>query len=69
MTTETLSKKTKFLVDQNGKRTHAVLPLADYEEILSDIYGLAVTIARRGEGSISIDEMKKRLREEPEVSS
>jgi len=69
MTVKTLEKNTKFLVDKNGKRTHAVLTLKDYEEIMSDLYGLAITISRRDEGSISITEMKKRLSENPKVSS
>ena len=69
MTVETLSKKTKFLVDQDGKRTHAVLPIKDYEELLEDMRDAAVVIERRKEGSISISEMKKRLYGTEEVPS
>jgi len=68
MTVEAIAQKVRFIVNKNGKRTHAVLPLEDYEELISDLEGIAVTISRRNEGSISIEEMKRRLSEKPKVS-
>ena len=56
-----LRKNTKFLVDKDGKRTHAVLPIKDYEELLEDMHDVAIVKKRRKENSISIAEMKKRL--------
>ena len=61
MTTEKIIRKVKYLVDKNGKRTHAVLPIKDYEELLEDMNDAAVVIERRKDGSISISDMKKRL--------
>ena len=69
MTTEEITRKVKFLVDGKGKRTHAVLPIAEYEELLEDIHDAAVVNQRRTEGSISISEMKKRLYGTEEVPS
>jgi hypothetical protein len=61
MSPETLTKKVKFLVNGRGRRTHAVLPLKEYEELLEDLHGLAVVASRNEEGSISLDELKKRV--------
>jgi len=69
MTIKTFGKNTKFLFDKDGHRTHAVLSIKNYEEILSDLYGLAVTITRRNEDTFSIAVMKKKLSEKSEVSS
>lgn len=59
--TKKLKKKVKFLVDERGRRTHALLPIKEFEDLLEDIHDAAVVIERRREGSISIAEMKKRL--------
>jgi hypothetical protein len=61
MTVETLNKKVKFLVDDKGRKTHALVPIREYEELFEDIVDAAVVVERRKEGSISIAEMKKRL--------
>lgn len=61
MSAETLPKNVKFLVNSLGRRTHAVLPLKDYEQLLEDLHDLAVVASRKDEGSISLDELKKRL--------
>ena len=56
-------------MDKNGKRTHAVLPIKDYEELFEDMRDAAVVKKRRKEGSVNISEMKKRLYETEEVPS
>ena len=69
MTIKTLEKQTKFLVDKDGRRTHAVMPIKAYEALLEDIHDAAVVIERRKEGSISIAKLKKQLYGSEEVPS
>jgi len=61
MTTSTLSPKVKFLTDKLGRRTHAVVPLKDYEELLEDLHDLSLGLSRLGEEDIPMEEAFKRL--------
>ncbi|MDO8635105.1 MAG: hypothetical protein Q7R34_02510 [Dehalococcoidia bacterium] len=60
--------KEKFLIDRKGKKTDVVLPIKDYERILEDIHDLAVVAERRNEPTISLDELKRRLRADGLIS-
>jgi PHD/YefM family antitoxin component YafN of YafNO toxin-antitoxin module len=51
-----------YVVDQQGKKQSVILPLETYEQILEDLHDLAVVAERRKETTISLDEMKKRLK-------
>ena len=53
---------TQFIVDEAGKKTAVILPVEDYEELLEDIHDLAVIAERKDEPTISLEELKKRLR-------
>ena len=64
--TKKLEKKVKFFTDGKGRRTHAVLPIKEYEELVADLEGLAGTVSRRGETSASLAEMKRRPRKKPD---
>ena len=59
-----MSKKTNYIVDENGEKTAVVLPIEEYERILEEIHDLTVVIERRDEETVSFDEVKKRLRED-----
>ena len=52
----------QFIVDEKGKKTAVVMPLADYRRLLEDLHDLSVVVERREEPSISLDEVKRRLR-------
>jgi len=52
----------QYIVDESGKRIAVVLPLENYEELLEDIYDLAVIAERKDEPTVSFDELKKRLK-------
>ena len=60
MTTRVL--KQQFLVDEGGKRTAVVLPVARYEKLLEDLHDLAVVAERRQEEPVGLLEMKRRLK-------
>ena len=54
--------KQQFLVDPEGKRTAVVLPMKQYERLLEDMRDLSVVAERREEGTVSLRELKRRLR-------
>ena len=49
-------------MDEGGKTTAVVLPVAKYRKLLEDLHDLAVVAERREEEAISLDEMKRRLK-------
>jgi hypothetical protein len=53
--------KHQYLTDATGKRTHIVLPIEEYEELLEEAWHHRVVTERRGGEIISLDEMKRRL--------
>ena len=53
---------TQFIVDESGKKTSVILSLEDYEELLEDIHDLTVIAERKDEPTISLEELKKRLK-------
>jgi len=61
MPIEPTGSRVSFVVNRRGKRTHAILPIKEYEELIEDLHDMAVIASRKNEGTISLDEMKKRL--------
>ena len=53
---------TQFVVDESGKKTAVILPVEEYEELLEDIHDLTVIAERKDEPTISLEELKKRLK-------
>lgn len=51
-----------YLIDENGKKTAVVLPMEEYEELLEDIHDLAVIAERKDDKTVSLNELKKRLK-------
>ena len=54
--------KEKYIVDEKGKKTAAILPIKKYEELIEDIHDLAVVAERRDEPTTTFTELKERLR-------
>ena len=54
--------KQQFLVDEGGKKTAVVLPVAKYKKLLADLHDLAVVAERRQEEPVDLQEMKRRLK-------
>ncbi len=52
----------QFIVDDKGKKTAIVMPLADYRRLLEDLHDLSIVAERRDEPTSSLDEVKRRLR-------
>jgi hypothetical protein len=62
-----LKKKVRFFTDGKGRRTHAVLPIKEYEELLEDIHDSAVAESRESDKPISLEQFKKRLRAKAKI--
>lgn len=52
----------KFITDENGEKTAAVLPIEEFENLMEDLQDLAVLAERREEPTISFDEVMERLK-------
>jgi len=53
----------KYVIDDEGKKTAVILPIRQYEKLLEDLHDLATVAERREEKTISMQEMKRRLKE------
>jgi len=54
----------QFIVDMQGKKTSIILPLNRYQRLMEDLHDLAVVAERRDETSVSLQEMKRRLKKD-----
>ena len=52
----------QYLINEEGQKTAVVIPLEEYEEMLEDLHDLAVIAERKEEPTISMKELKERLR-------
>ena len=52
----------QFVVDARGKKTGVILSLKQYEKLMEDLHDLAVVAERRAERSVSLEDMKRRLK-------
>jgi PHD/YefM family antitoxin component YafN of YafNO toxin-antitoxin module len=54
----------QYIVDTTGKKTSVILSLERYQQLMEDLHDLAVIAERRSEEPISLEEMKRRLKED-----
>ena len=52
----------KYIVDEAGQKTDIILPMDEYEDLLEDLHDLAVIAERKDEPTVSLDELKRKLR-------
>ena len=52
----------RYVVDRKGRKVAVVIPIKDYRRLLEDLHDLAVVAERRDEPTISLEELKRRLR-------
>jgi PHD/YefM family antitoxin component YafN of YafNO toxin-antitoxin module len=52
----------QYFIDENGQKTAVVLPIEEYEELLQDLYDLAIIAERRDEDEVPFEEMKEKLK-------
>ncbi|MBA7515539.1 hypothetical protein ES705_07581 [subsurface metagenome] len=56
--------KGNFIIDGKGNKTAVVLPVAEYEDLLEDIRDLTIIAERRDESTITLKELKERLKKD-----
>ena len=54
----------QYIIDSKGEKTAVILPIEQYEKLLEDLHDLAVVAERRAEDPISLEEMKRRLKDD-----
>jgi hypothetical protein len=54
----------RYITSEDGNRTDVVISLVDYEELMEDLKDLAVIAERKDEPSISLEEVKIKLKED-----
>ena len=62
MTTD--ARHHRYMTNEKGEKEAIILPIDEYEELLEDIDDLAVVLERRGEPTLSLEEVKRRLRDD-----
>jgi hypothetical protein len=50
-----------YLTDAEGRKTHIVLPLEEYEELLEEAWHRQVIAERRGDRTYSLEDLQKEL--------
>jgi hypothetical protein len=58
-----IQEKEKYIVNEKGTKTDIIIPLAEYEELLEDLYDLAIIAERKDEPTLSLEELKKKLQD------
>jgi hypothetical protein len=53
---------TQYVTDEAGRRTGVVLPIEQYERLLEDLEDLAVIAERRGEPTVSHEDLVAELK-------
>ena len=54
--------KEQYVTDTKGKKRGVILSLKRYQQLMEDLHDLAIVAERREEKSISLEEMKRRLK-------
>jgi PHD/YefM family antitoxin component YafN of YafNO toxin-antitoxin module len=54
----------QYVIDTEGNKIAVILSLQRYEQLMEDLHDLAIVAERREEKPISLEEMKRRLRED-----
>lgn len=52
----------QYVTDAKGNKTGVILSIERYEQMTEDLHDLAVVAGRRNEQTISLEEMKQRLK-------
>jgi PHD/YefM family antitoxin component YafN of YafNO toxin-antitoxin module len=59
-----MAAREQYVVDSEGRRTAVLLSLEEYEKLMEDLHDLAVVAERRDEETISLAELKRRLKKD-----
>jgi hypothetical protein len=54
----------QYIIDANGNRKGVILSIERYDQMTQDLHDLAVVAERRNEQTITLEEMKRRLKQD-----
>jgi predicted AAA+ superfamily ATPase len=54
----------KYIVNSKGRKTGVLLSIEHYKRLREDLHDLAVVAERRDEKTISLEELKRRLKKD-----
>jgi hypothetical protein len=57
----------QYIIDANGNRKGVILSIERYDQMTQDLHDLAIVAERRNEQTISLEEMKRRLKQDGTV--
>ena len=55
------SMKTQFITDAEGDKVAVIIPVDEYESLMEDLSDLATVAERRGDETVSFEEVKRKL--------
>ena len=58
------SLQEQFTIDAKGRKTGVILSRRRYQKLMEDLHDLAIVAERRSEEPITLQEMKRRLRQD-----
>jgi hypothetical protein len=59
-----MAAREQYVVDWKSRKHGVVLSMEQYERLLEDLHDLAVVAERRDEKTISLEELKRRLKKD-----
>ena len=59
---------TQFVTDKKGRKTAAIVPIKEYEELMEDLIDISACLEIRDEKTIPWEQVKKELIEEGVLS-
>jgi len=59
-----MAVREQYVVDSKGRKTGVLLSLQQYQRLMPDLHDLAVVAERRDEKTISLKELKRRLKKD-----
>ena len=54
----------EYVISEGGKKKAVLIPWDDYQELIEELYDLRIIAERKEEETISLDELKKRLKKD-----
>ena len=59
-----MAAREQYVVDSKGRKTAVLLSLERYQKLLEDLHDLVLVAERREEKTISLDDLKRRLKKD-----
>jgi len=59
-----MAAREQYVVDSKGRKTAVLLSLERYQKLLEDLHDLAFAAHRREQKTISLDDLKRRLKKD-----